>query len=106
MTTRLTILSALEVLAFVGALVVMLGRIVSALERIGGSPTSSLAKVGFGVRAIEKETSHLAPQVTRLNEGLTSLGAKLGVVDAHLGAVARALGGTPGGTPAGQEGKA
>ena len=92
MPIRLTILSALEVLAFVGALVTMLGRIVSALERIGGSPTSSLAKVGFGVRAIEKETSHLAPQVTRLNEGLISLGGKLGVVDGHLGAVAATLG--------------
>jgi len=92
MPIRLTILSALEVLAFVGALVTMLGRIVSALERIGGSPTSSLAKVGFGVRAIEKETSHLAPQVTRLNEGLISLGGKLGVVDGHLGAVATTLG--------------
>ncbi len=102
MTTRLTILSALEVLAFVGALVVMLRRIVAILERIGGSPTSSLAKIVFGVRAIEKETSHLAPQVTRLNDGLTLLGAKLGVVNGHLGAVA----GTLGEPPAGGEGAA
>jgi len=91
MTIRLTILSALQVLAFVGALVVFLGRIVSTLERIGGSPASSLAKVSFGVRAIEKETSHLAPQVTQLNQGLIALGGKLGVVDSHLGTVAGAL---------------
>lgn len=96
MTIRLTILSALQVLAFVGALIAFLGRIVSALERIGGSPASSLAKVSFGVRAIEKETSHLAPQVTRLNQGLVALGGKLGVVDAHLGSVAKNLTGEGG----------
>ncbi len=88
---RLTILSALEVLAFVGALIVYLVRIVDSLERTGGSPASSLARVSFGVRAIEKETSHLAPQVTQLNEGLTALAGKLGVVDEHLGAVAGRL---------------
>ncbi len=91
MTVRLTILSALEVLVFVGALIAFLGRIVSALERIGGSPSSSLAKVSFGVRAIEKETSHLPPQVTHLNQGLIALGGKLAVVDTHLGAVAERL---------------
>lgn len=91
MIVRLTILSALQVLAFAGALIAFLRRIVATLERIGGSPTSSLAKVGFGVRAIEKETSHLAPQVTRLNAGLTTLGGKLTVVDGHLGAVAARL---------------
>ncbi len=93
MIVRLTILTALEVLAFAGALIAFLTRIVSQLERIGGSPSSSLAKVSFGVRAIEKETSHLAPQVIDLNQGLTTLAGKLGVVDAHLGAVARRLGG-------------
>ena len=91
MTVRLTVLSAVQVLAFVGALIAFLGRIVAGLERIGGSPTSSLAKVSFGVRAIEKETSHLGPQVTRLNEGLVALGGKLAVVDADLGAVADRL---------------
>ncbi|MDP9365320.1 MAG: hypothetical protein M3Q10_14035 [Chloroflexota bacterium] len=96
MTVRLTILSALQVLAFVGALIAFLGRIVSALERIGGSPTSSLAKVSFGVRAIEKETSHLGPQVTRLNQGLVSLGGKLTVVETDLGTVAEQLAGGKG----------
>lgn len=91
MTSRLTLLSALQVLAFVGALVAFLGRIVKTLESIGGSPTSYLAKISFGVRAIEKETSHLAPQVTQLNEGLTTLGDKLGVVNNHLMTVAQTL---------------
>ena len=96
MTVRLAILSALQVLAFVGTLIAFLGRIVSALERIGGSPSSSLAKVSFGVRAIEKETSHLAPQVTQLNQGLIALGGKLTVVDSHLGTVAEHLNGGKG----------
>ncbi len=96
MTVRLTILSAVQVLAFVGALIAFLARIVAALERIGGSPNSSLAKVSFGVRAIEKETSHLAPQVMRLNQGLVSLGGKLAVVDSDLGTVAARLTGGKG----------
>ena len=91
MRVRLTILSALEVLAFAGALVYFLGRIVRALESIGGSANSYLARLGYGVRAIEKETSYLAPQVTQLNAGLTTLAGNLGVVDSHLSAVARAL---------------
>ncbi len=88
MKVWLTVLSALEVLVFVGALIRFLVRIVDSLERIGGAPGSSLAKVGFGVRAIEKETSHLGPQVLQLNAGLTALADKLGVVDGHLAAVA------------------
>ncbi len=91
MSVRLTILSALEVLAFVGALIAFLRRIVMSLERIGGSPTSSLAKIRFGVRAIEKETSHLGPQVAHLNQNLTLLGGKLHMVDEHLAAVDAAL---------------
>lgn len=89
---RLTLLSALEVLAFVGVLVRFLHRIVADLESIGGAPDSYLAKIRFGVRAIERETSHLAPQVTQLNQGLTTLADKLGVVDGHLGTVVRTLG--------------
>ncbi len=88
----LTLLSALQVLAFVGALVAFLQRIAATLERIGGVPTSYLAKISFGVRAIEKETSHLAPQVTQLNVGLSALRDKLGGVDGQLGSVAHTLG--------------
>jgi hypothetical protein len=99
MAVLLAVLSALEILTFVGALVAYLARITRALEAIGGKADSSLAKLAFGLRAIEKETSHLAPQVTQLNAGLTSLGGKLGVVDDRLQAVAEAV--TDGkGTPA------
>ena len=91
MRVRLTILSALEVLAFAGTLVYFLGRIVKALESIGGSANSYLARLGYGIRAIEKETSHLAPQVLQLNEGLTALAGGLSAVDGHLHSVAHAL---------------
>ncbi|MGI8912850.1 MAG: hypothetical protein ACR2JY_03490 [Chloroflexota bacterium] len=91
MKTWLAVLSALQVLAFAGALVSYLRRIVANLESIGGLPASYLAKISFGVRAIEKETSHLAPQVTQLNAGLVMLGGKLAVVDGHLAAVAGKL---------------
>jgi len=94
----LAVLSALEVLAFAGALLYFLHRIVTALEKIGGAPDSSLARIAFGVRAIERETSHLAPEVMQLNAGLTILGGKLGVVDEHLTAVTTALTGGGGGT--------
>ena len=91
MTVFLTVLSALLVLIFVGTLLVFLRRTVAALESIGGSPQSYLAKLGFGVRAIATETDHLAPQVTRLNEGLTALAGGLSAVEGHLTAVATAL---------------
>jgi hypothetical protein len=91
MAILLAVLTALEVLGFAGALLYFLHRIVTALEKIGGAPTSSLAKIAFGVQAIEQQTSHLAPEVTQLNAGLTLLGEKLGVVDGHLKTVATAL---------------
>lgn len=91
MIVLLTVLSALAVLVFVGVLVWFLFRIASELEQIGGDPDSYLAKIGYGVRAIDKETSHLAPQGTRLNQGLMSLTEKLDVVDGHLRSVAEAL---------------
>lgn len=91
MTEILTILSALAVLLLVAVLVYYLRRIIAALEGIGGEPQSYLAKLGFGVRAIERETSHLAPQVTQLNTGLSALADGLGAVEQDLRAVATRL---------------
>lgn len=84
MILAFTILTALAVLALVAVLVVDLVRIVRVLERIGGTPTSRLAKIRFGVRAIEQETAALGPEVARLNEGLTALAAALRAMDDHL----------------------
>ena len=80
----LTLLSALLVLAFFVVLAYALVRISAVLRSIGGTPTSYLAKLRLGLRAIEKETSHLAPQVLKVNAGLTQIGAGLASVDRHL----------------------
>ena len=80
----LTLLTALLVLVFFGVLAYSLAKISSMLESIGGTPTSYLAKLRLGLRAIEKETSHLAPQVLKVNAGLTQIAGGLVSVDKHL----------------------
>lgn len=79
-----TLLTALLVLAFFGVLAYALVKISTALESIGGTPTSYLAKLRLGLRAIEKETSHLAPNVVAINAGLTQIAGGLASVDKHL----------------------
>jgi len=80
----LTCLAALLVLAFFVVLAFALHRIGAVLRSIGGTPTSYLAKLRVGLRAIEKETSHLEPQVLKVNAGLAQIGAGLASVDRHL----------------------
>ena len=63
----LTTLSAIVVLAFLGVVAFYLVLISRLLEAIGGTPTSYLAKLRLGLRAIETETGHLPTQVTQLN---------------------------------------
>ena len=88
----LSLLTALLVLVFFGVLAYALLKIAAVLESIGGKPTSYLAKLRLGLRAIEKETSHLAPQVTKVNAGLTQIADGLASVDKHLvGAIAAAV---------------
>ena len=85
----LTLLTAVLVLVFFVVLATALVYISRALESIGGTPTSFLAKLRLGLRAIEKETSHLTPQVLQVNAGLSQIAAGLGSVDKHLvGAIA------------------
>jgi hypothetical protein len=80
----LTLISALLVLAFFGVLAYALVKISAVLESIGGTPTSYLAKLRLGLRAIEKETSHLAPNVVGINGGLSQIAGGLASVDRHL----------------------
>jgi hypothetical protein len=80
----LTSLSALLILVFFGVLAFALVRISAVLRSIGGTPTSFLAKLRLGLRAIERETSHLTPQVLKINAGLTAIGGGLASVDQHL----------------------
>lgn len=90
MTIVLMLLSVLAVLALVAVLVYFLVQIIKTLESIGGrSPgysgrLSGLGKIAFGVRAIEQQTSHLGPEVTRLNASLDQAAAGLQSIDGHL----------------------
>ena len=80
----MTLMTALLVLVFFAVLAYALVKIAGALESIGGTPTSYLAKLRLGLRAIEKETTHLGPQVIKVNAGLTQIAGGLVSVDKHL----------------------
>lgn len=87
----LTIATIALILVLVGALVLYLVRIITELETIGGHPDSLLAKVRWGVRAIEKQTDAIGPQVTGLNEGLGRIGEGLGAIQGNMRGIASAL---------------
>jgi hypothetical protein len=72
------------------ALALFLRAIDSELETIGGpatrfvAPVNYLAKIRLGVRAIERQTDALGPQVGRLNERLTAIRDGLRAIDGNL----------------------
>ena len=80
----LVTLTAALVIVFFLVLAVALVKISGVLRSIGGTPTSFLAKLRLGLRAIEQETSHLAPQVTAVNAGLAQVAGGLAAVDQSL----------------------
>ena len=80
----LTTLTAALVLITLLVVAVGLIKISGVLRSIGGTPTSFLAKLRLGLRAIEQATSHLTPQVIKLNEGLTQVAGGLEAIDKHL----------------------
>lgn len=90
MVTLLTIITALAVLALFAVLVFFLTQIIATLESIGGrrmdygNSSSYLSKIAFGVRAIQQQTRHLGPEVTRLNAGLNRAGDGLDAIDQNL----------------------
>ncbi len=84
----LTCLATLLLLAVVAINVV---RITGLLEGIGGTPTSWLAKLRLGLRAIESETAQIEPQVTTLNSGLGAVDGGLRQVVGDLNASVSAL---------------
>lgn len=87
----LTLLTAALVIVFFLVLAVALIKISGVLRSIGGTPTSFLAKLRLGLRAIEQETSHLAPQASAVNAGLGQIAAGLGAVDQSLAGTITAL---------------
>jgi hypothetical protein len=86
----LAIISVVGAAALFVALALFLRVIDRELETIGGpstrfvAPANFLAKIRLGVRAIERQTDALAPQVTRLNEGLSAVRDGLRAIDANL----------------------
>lgn len=84
-STILMLASAVAVLAFFLIIAFALVRIDPLLEAIGGRGDSYLAKLRLGLRAIERETSHLPVAVPRINAGLGELADGLMTVDATLG---------------------
>lgn len=84
-STLLMLATAVAVLAFFLVIAFALMRIDPVLEAIGGRGDSYLAKLRLGLRAIERETSHLPVAVPRINAGLGELAGGLMAVDATLG---------------------
>lgn len=82
--TVMTLLSAFLTLIFLGVLAYALIKLHPVLASIGGTPTSYLAKLRFGLRAIERETSHLPGQAMRINKQLGAMAEGLIAVDGHL----------------------
>ena len=93
----LAILSVFGAAALFVALALFLRAIVGELEVIGGpatrfvAPVNYLSKIRLGVRAIERQTDALAPQVTRLNGGLGAIRDGLKAIDANLEALIAAI---------------
>lgn len=87
----LTTLSCLAAVLLLVVVAVNLVRICGLLEGIGEKPTSWLAKIRLGLRAIETETAQIEPQVTALNTGLAALDGGLRQVEHDLGSAVAAL---------------
>ena len=72
------------------ALALFVRAIVRELEGVGGPatrfvrPVNYLSKIRLGLRAIEVHTGHITPQVTQLNQTLTSIRDGLRAIDASL----------------------
>jgi len=96
--TLLALISLVAAAALFIALAMFLHAIATELERIGGTrkggygnPSSFLSKIRLGVRAIEVQTGGLAPEVIKLNGGLTAIRDGLGAIDNNLGGVITAV---------------
>lgn len=87
----LTLLTAIAALAFLGVVAFALTKIVAALESIGGRGDSYLAKLRLGLRAIERETSHLPLAAPDINAGLRDVANGLAGVDTTLAGLHKAL---------------
>lgn len=76
MRAALIALSFTEAAVFVAALVYYLLRIAATLQRSG----ATLAKITFGVRAVESQCRPLGSRVTTINAKLETIRTELGVL--------------------------
>ena len=78
MTLRalLIVLTVLEIALFIGALAFYLVRIARSLR----ASSANLAKVTFGVRAIETQCSSIGPSVTKVNGQLATIAGALDAI--------------------------
>ena len=91
MIVWLTLATCLAAVLLLGVVAINLWRIIKELEWIGGTPISWLAKIRFGLRAIETETGQITPQVTNLNSGLSAVDGGFRQVESDLAAAVAAL---------------
>ena len=76
MRALLIVLTVIEIAVVVAVIALYLVAIAASLRRT----SANLAKVTFGVRAIETQCSSIGPSVTRINEQLTGIVAALETV--------------------------
>jgi hypothetical protein len=88
----LTAVSVVGAAALFIALAVYLTLILRELRPTGQTPTSYLAKIRLGLRAIEIETGHIEPEVTRLNQTLAAIRDGLRAIDGNLAGAIDAVG--------------
>lgn len=90
MIILMTLLSLLVIAVFIGVLVVGLVKINEVLESIGGERVgysgklSDLGLITFGVRAIERQTSHLGPALSETNQSLIRAAEGLQQIETNL----------------------
>ncbi len=82
--TFMVLLSCIVTLAFLAVVAWALIQINHQLAAIGGTPESFLAKLRLGLRAIEKQTSHLQPLLEQTNSVLVSIKGGLPVLAGNL----------------------
>ena len=87
----MTVLTVLLVLVLVAVLVVGVAKIMWALEAIGNAPTSTpgslLARIRWGVRAIEQQTAAIGPNARRLNSALQVMEDSIGRLHREIAAL-------------------
>jgi hypothetical protein len=74
MRALLIVLTVVEIVIFVGVLAIYLVRIARSLR----ATSELLAKIAFGVRAIEKQAAPVGPMTRRINQQLTGIAGAFG----------------------------